>query len=101
MYYDEKEKLDFIESISSSYIRTCNIVFRHSASLEEKLNKNLYDFNLKDLSVLFGKFKMQKNTYISRKFVLLKYFDYYRSLRIDKNNPLLLVDSKWDEQFID
>ncbi|MFF2597266.1 HNH endonuclease [Priestia megaterium] len=101
MYYDEKEKQDFIESISSSYIRTCKIVFRHSASLEEKLNKNLYDFNLKDLSVLFGKFKMQKNTYISRKFVLLKYFDYYRSLRIDKNNPLLLVDSKWDEQFID
>jgi len=100
MYYDKKEKQDFIESISNSYAERCDIIFKQSASLEQKLNKNLYAFNLEELSILFKKFKIQKNTYISRKFVLQKYFNYYRDLRIDKTNPLSQVGTEWDKQFI-
>lgn len=99
--YDKKEKQEFIDSMPMSYITTCNIIFNQSSQLEKKLNKNLYNFNLEELSILLKKTKMQKNTYTSRKFVLQKYFTYYQDLRPEKDNPLLTVGAMWDEQFID
>ncbi|MGE6833917.1 HNH endonuclease, partial [Priestia megaterium] len=101
MYFQEANKLEFINYIGKSYFGSCRNVFKKSKSLEERFNKDLSQFDLPEIAILFKELNsLSKQSIDKRKFIIKHYINYFLEKRPDKINPFELESNKWHEQFI-
>lgn len=101
MYFQEANKLEFINYIGESYFGSCRNIFKKSKSLEEKLNKDLFQFDLPEIAILLKELNSySKQSIDQRKFIIKHYINYFLEKRTDKINPFELEDTKWHEKFI-
>ncbi|MCP1494567.1 integrase [Peribacillus frigoritolerans] len=102
MFYNDKFKSDFIKYQKDSYERLSRSVFAVSQFMEEELEKDLYDFNLSELSELMSRLgSTSVNSSRDRYYTIFNYINRYKNFRTDKSNPFLLVEPNWHKQFVD
>lgn len=80
-YFNEEFKCSFLNKISEEgkkgVVASCKTVLKHSSDIERQLNKDLYDFDTKELIMLFEKAGWVTRSYFgTSKSNLKRYFMY-------------------------
>jgi integrase len=100
--YQEDIKNDYLIYTNKSYEKASLNVFRVSYSLEEKYKKDLYEFNLEEISELMQELEIKTKASARNRFGMIShYISYNLRLKRVNQNPLFKVSSRWCEQFVD
>ncbi|MGZ9816200.1 phage lytic cycle repressor MrpR family protein [Peribacillus simplex] len=101
--FNLEQKLKFLEEMKgSSYVGLYQWIFNASITMEQEIGKDLYLFDLSELSKLMKKLAPKtRNSSNSIYYRLFHYIDYFKNLREDKSNPFLSVEPNWYMQFVD
>ncbi|CAH0143908.1 HNH endonuclease [Peribacillus sp. Bi134] len=101
--FNIEQKLRFLEEIKgSSYVGLYTWIFNASVSMEQELGKDLYLFDLNELSELMKKLAPKtRNSSNGIYYRLFHYIDFFKNIREDKSNPFLSVEPNWCKQFVD
>jgi integrase len=100
--YNDKMKNDYLNKANKSYEKSTLAIFRASCGLEQKYNKDLYEFTIEELKELMGKLNIKTNASARNRYGMISHYITY-NLRLGrvKENPLFKEDSRWYEQFVD
>lgn len=100
-FFNNERKKHFMNKISKSYEKQCINIFNVSYFIEQKYNKDIYEFNIKELEELFKALESKAiRTARSRFIIITQYITFYMYLRNDKKNPLHEFSPSWADQFI-
>ncbi|WP_440110200.1 phage lytic cycle repressor MrpR family protein [Paenibacillus sp. QZ-Y1] len=104
-FYNESQKERFLKDLGESTKKAYSRVLKRVSIMENKLNKDLYDFNLQEISQFFLLLKSTKISSLQQTGSIVKmYIDWAieQDLRKDNINPLAAVASfDWYSQFVD
>ncbi|MFS0667197.1 HNH endonuclease [Peribacillus frigoritolerans] len=101
--FNIEQKLIFLEQMKgSSYVGLYKWIFNASVSMEQEFGKDLYLFDLNELSELMKKLAPKtRNSSNGIYYRLFHYIDFFKNIREDKSNPFLSVEPNWCKQFVD
>ncbi|MGF9908763.1 hypothetical protein [Brevibacillus porteri] len=100
--YNKKLKEEFVSRYPESAHNVYRRIFYYSAAAEKMYGIDLYEFNLNQISeVLFSINASSLASVKSTVSIVRAYIDWAIHYRSNNINPLDIVDSHWEKQFVD